>query len=87
MSRPPRFIAPLLATLLLSGCAGDKAADDGVVTDDTGGGTDDTADSEEPVVLKGDGFGLYSATGKMMAWHNIDYVIDTTPSNKAMTRV
>jgi hypothetical protein len=29
-------------------------------------------------VLKGDGFGLYSATGKMMAWHNIDYVIDTT---------
>jgi hypothetical protein len=78
MSRPPRFIAPLLATLLLSGCAGDKAADDGVVTDDTGGGADDTADSEEPVVLKGDGFGLYSATGKMMAWHNIDYVIDTT---------
>ncbi len=78
MSRPPRFIAPLLATLLLSGCAGDKAADDGVVTDDTGGEADDTADSEEPVVLKGDGFGLYSATGKMMAWHNIDYVIDTT---------
>ncbi|MCK6517554.1 VCBS repeat-containing protein [Myxococcota bacterium] len=78
MSRPPRFIAPLLATLLLSGCAGDKAADAGVVTDDTGGGADDTADSEEPVVLKGDGFGLYSATGKMMAWHNIDYVIDTT---------
>ena len=82
MSRPLPLAATLAATfaaaLLLTACAGDKGADDGVLNDDSGGDGDDTSDSEEPVVLKGDGFGLYATTGKMTAWHNVDYVIDTT---------
>ncbi|MCK6524696.1 VCBS repeat-containing protein [Myxococcota bacterium] len=72
----PSFV--VFAASLLSACAGDKASDDGPLSEDSDPQTDDTADTEEPVVLKGDGFGLYATSGKMMAWHNIDYVIDTT---------
>lgn len=78
MTRPTLLAASFAALLLSSACAGDKPSGDGVVSDDTGGAGDDTGDTEAPVVLKGDGFALYATTGKMTAWHNIDYVIDTT---------